>query len=44
MSMWTLYTEGGGQSTMVAMGLFVLRGAAAGIGELVHGWLGNALV
>jgi hypothetical protein len=44
MSMWTLYAEGRGQSTMAAMGLFVLHGVAAGIGELAHGWLGNVLV
>jgi hypothetical protein len=44
MSMWTLYAEGGGQSTMAATGLFMLHGVAAGIGELAHGWLGNVLV
>jgi hypothetical protein len=43
-SMWTLYAEGGGRSTMAAMGLFMLHGAAAGVRELVHGWLGNVLV
>jgi hypothetical protein len=42
--MWTLYAEGGGRSTVAATGLFVLRGAAAGVGELAGGWLGNALV
>ena len=29
---------------MAATGLFVLHGAAAGIRELAHGWLGNVLV
>ena len=36
--------EGARRSAVAAAGLFVLRGAAAGVGELAAGgWLGNAL-